>query len=128
MPTYTYFCDKCQKQFELFAYIKDYNPIPNCAHCGNKKTHRQYIIDVKTQSTSVKKSDSELKTIGDLAMRNTERMSDDQKTELYMKHNEYKYDSRDSMPLPTGMTRIKKPPKIKWPGTTGSKKRRDTKK
>lgn len=124
MPTYTYYCDNCKKQFELFFYIKDYDDNPKCCACSSKKTYRQYVADVLTQSSSVKKADSELKTIGDLAMRNSERMSEDQKTELYIKHNQYKYDKKEDMKLPSGMSRVKKPPKINWPGTTGQKKKR----
>lgn len=124
MPTYTYFCDKCTNNFELFFYIKDYNPNPKCSHCNSKKTHRLYAVDVSTQSASVKKSDSELKTIGDLAMRNTERMSEDQKAELYSKHNAYKDNSEDMKPLPQGMKRMNKPPKTQWPGTIKKKRRK----
>lgn len=128
MPTYTYFCEKCSKDFELFFYIKDYNPNPSCILCNSKKTHRLYAADVATQSTSVKKSDSELKTIGDLALRNTERMSDDEKAHLYKKHNAYKEDNAETKPLPNGMSRINKAPKIKWPGSKNSNKRRNIKK
>lgn len=128
MPTYTYFCEKCSKDFELFFYIKDYNPNPKCTRCNNKKTYRLYAADVATQSASIRKSDSELKTIGDLAMRNTERMSDDEKAHLYKKHNAYKEDDSQAKSLPSGMSRIKKNPKIKWPGTTNNiKKRRNIK-
>lgn len=124
MPTYTYFCDKCTKDFELFFYIKDYDVNPKCSHCSSKKTYRLYAVDAASQSASVKKSDSELKTIGDLAMRNTERMSEDQKAELYLKHNSYKENIEDAKPLPQGMKRIQKQAKTQWPGTSAKKKRR----
>lgn len=124
MPTYTYFCENCNKTFELFSYIKDYNPKPKCIVCKKSKTYRSYMDDVITQSASVKKADSELKTLGDLAMRNTERMSEDEKIHLYKKHNSYKENVGDSKPLPEGMKRIKRPPKIQWPGTNGQRKRR----
>jgi putative FmdB family regulatory protein len=113
MPTYTYTCEKCNKNFELFFYIKDYEENPKCEHCRHSKTHRCYISDVATQSASVRKSDSELKTIGDLANRNRDKLSDDQKIGLHQKHNEYK-ENQPEKPLPKGMSRIKKPPKIKW--------------
>lgn len=115
MPNYTYICNLCNTEFELFFYIKDYNPNPKCVKCKSDKTNRQYCVDVATQSTSVKKSDSELKTIGDLANRNSERMSDDEKQALHIKHNAYKDNKEENNPLPNGMTRIKKGPKIKWP-------------
>jgi putative FmdB family regulatory protein len=113
MPTYTYHCLGCKKDFELFFYIKDYIESPKCAECNSKETHRLYIKDVSTQSTTVKKSDGELKTLGDLANRNRDRMSDDQRNELHTKHNEYK-DNKPEKPLPKGMNRIPKQKKIKW--------------
>lgn len=123
MPTYTYICGDCKKNFELFFYIKDYNPQPQCTNCQSHNTDRSYIDDVITQSASVKKADSELKTIGDLAMRNTERMSDDEKAALYMKHNAYKEEKFESKPLPQGMSYKKKQPKPIWPGSQKRKRR-----
>lgn len=72
------------------------------------------MVDLATQSSSVKKSNSELKTIGDLANRNRDRMSDDQKAALYAKHNDYK-EHKEENRLPAGMSRIKKGPKTIWP-------------
>ena len=83
MPTYSYECSKCKIGFELFFYIKDYNPIPQCPHCKSNQTNRRYTEDVKSQSTSVRKSDTELKTVGDLANRNRDRLSEDEKINLY---------------------------------------------
>lgn len=114
MPTYSYSCQKCHKNFELFFYIKDYIEQPKCTHCKNKNTYRLYIKDISTQSASIKKSDSELKTIGDLANRNRDKMSDDHKEHLYQKHNSYKETPSDK-PLPKGMTRMKKGKKTIWP-------------
>ena len=113
MPTYSYHCDGCDENFELFFYIKDYVANPKCIKCNKKSTHRRYVDDVLTQSSSIKKSDTELKTVGDLANRNRDRMSEDQKAELYKKHNNYK-ESESETPLPKGMKRLKKQPKIKW--------------
>lgn len=127
MPNYSYHCENCDKKFELFAYIKDYNPKPNCVYCKSKNVSRLYCLDVLSQAASVKKSDSELKTIGDLARRNSDRMSDDEKISLYHKHNDYK-EQDSNKELPSGMSRIKKPPKTFWPGSTGIKKKRKPKK
>lgn len=113
MPTYSYSCDNCGSNFELFLYIRDYIECPKCINCGKKKTCRRYIDDVLSQNCSIKKSDSELKTVGDLANRNRDKMNDDQKSSLYHKHNEYKHQDIDK-PLPKGMSRIKKQKKIKW--------------
>ena len=113
MPNYTYSCDKCNKSFELFFYIKDYVEKPKCFHCGSTKTQRSYIVDVSSQTSSIKKTDSELRTIGDLANRNRDRMSNDEKIALYNKHNSYK--QQPEKPLPKGMTRMKKGTKTIWP-------------
>lgn len=127
MPNYTYNCDKCDQIFELFFYIKDYDPHAKCPQC-NKRSNRLYANDVLTQSASVKKSNSELKTIGDLALRNTERMSEDQKIALYQKHNDYKDNKEETKPLPSGMSRLKKSQKTLWPGTNNIKNKRSRKK
>ena len=113
MPTYSYKCDHCNHEFELFFYIKDYVEKPTCVACHSYETHRRYTDDVLTQNSSIKKSDSELTTIGDLANRNRDKMSTDQKQALYAKHNEYKEQTSDKA-LPSGMSRIKKPPKTIW--------------
>jgi putative FmdB family regulatory protein len=113
MPTYSYLCEKCNASFELFFYIANYIEKPKCLKCNSNKTHRNYIDDVMTQSTSVRKLDSELKTLGDLANRNRDKLSSDEKAALEHKHNEYK-DTKEDKPLPKGMTRLKKQNKIKW--------------
>lgn len=114
MPTYSYSCENCSCDFELFFYIKDYIGQPKCPKCHEKQTCRRYIDDVLTQNTSVRKSDSELKTIGDLADRNRDRMSDDEKKSLHDKHNSYK-ETKEETPLPNGMSRMKKGTKTIWP-------------
>jgi putative FmdB family regulatory protein len=116
MPVYSYRCQKCKKDFELFFYIKDYTENPECSFCGSRLTTRKYIEDAATLISSVKKADSELKTIGDLANRNRDKMSEDEKNSLYTKHNSYKYEESQKE-LPKGMTRIKpsqKRDKPKW--------------
>lgn len=110
MPEYTYECDSCETVFSICCNIKDYKSNAKCSSCGSKKTHRRYQDDLSSLNASVKKNDSELKTLGDLAKRNTERMSDDQKKELYEKHNAYKQTPSDKA-LPQGMSRLKKPSK-----------------
>ena len=114
MPTYSYSCSHCEEKFEMFLYIKDYTEHPKCPKCKSKKTNREYIQDVSTLSASVKKSDSELKTLGDLANRNRDKLSDDQKQSLFEKHNSYR-EQESQKELPKGMSRMKKPTqKIKW--------------
>lgn len=114
MPTYSYYCSRCEKDFELFFYIKDYIEKPKCCLCNtNTEVDRLYIKDISTQSASVKKADSELKTLGDLANRNRDKMSNDEKNHLHIKHNSYKEEKPDK-PLPKGMSRMSKGKKIKW--------------
>lgn len=113
MPTYSYLCNDCNCSFELFYSIKDYNEHPKCPTCKQSKTIRNYEIDMATLSSSVKKSDTELKTVGDLANRNRDKLSDDQKIHLHQKHNKYREEGPQKE-LPRGMSRIKKPNKVKW--------------
>lgn len=121
MPTYTYFCKSCNSEFELFMYIKDYTEKPKCPLCKSKTTSRNYIDDLLTLNTSVKKADSELKTLGDLANRNRDRLSDDQKQALHEKHNKYR-DDQLLNDLPKGMSRMKKQQKVQWTENNGTKK------
>jgi len=68
----------------------------------------------KNPSYATNVSDSELKTIGDLANRNRDKLTNEQKTELYNQHNAYKLD-QPATELPKGVSRIKKPSKKnKW--------------
>lgn len=113
MPFYSYLCKRCGETFEMLYSFAQYDPQPKCAICSAKSTERLCAEDAKTISTSVKKSDSELKTIGDLANRNRDRMSDDQKRDIYEKHNTYK-DNDEPAPLPSGMTRMRKTTKTQW--------------
>lgn len=113
MPTYTFSCNKCNKTFEIYATISQYSKlkIVQCEYCSSNDTERMFTEDVQTINSSVKKSDSELKTIGDLADRNRDRMTKDQMQTLYNKHNAYK---ETETPLPEGTKRLKKTKKIKW--------------
>lgn len=107
MPEYTYECEKCEYIFSVICSISDYNEHPKCDVCSSKKTHRRYVEDCSTINSSVRLGDNELKTLGDLAKRNTDRMSDDEKQAIWQKNNAYKETPSDK-PLPKGMSRIKK--------------------
>lgn len=114
MPTYSYQCSSCSSCFELICSIKDYKEHPKCPTCLSKETARRYSVDLSSLNTSIKKSDCELKTLGDLAKRNSDRMSDDHKQDLHNKHNAYK-EVQSEKELPTGMSRMKLPKKKpKW--------------
>ena len=114
MPEYTYFCNKCNNKFSIVCSIKDYSDEMNCSICKSANTHRLYIEDLSTLNMSIRLSDSEIKTLGHLANRNAEKLSDDHKNHLYKKHNQYREEQSDKK-LPDGMSRITKPnKKIKW--------------
>lgn len=90
MPNYSYICQNCDHSFEQFFHLKDYTgKTIKCVKCGKKKAVRDFMTDALTQSRSVKKSDTEI-TLGHLAHRNTEKMSEDEKRSLYYKHNSYR--------------------------------------
>lgn len=113
MPSYTYVCEKCGTKTEIFTTIQNYKEHISCA-CG-ATMGRYYQDDLVNMLGSVIKSDSELKTLGDLANRNRDRMSDDHKAHLHKKHNEYKAPAQQKE-LPKGMTRMKKSSqKFQWP-------------
>lgn len=114
MPVYSYSCNKCKKTFELFFTFSNYTENPACSLCSSSDTCRDIVADAATINGSVKKSDSELKTVGDLANRNRDKMSEDHKEFLYQKHNEYKEDTSSQKALPKGMNRVKKKKGIKW--------------
>ncbi|NDG32994.1 hypothetical protein EB118_23375, partial [bacterium] len=98
------FCATAQRPEYAYGSFKD----------GREVYYLNIEDDVATQSASVKKSDSELKTIGDLALRNTDRMSDDEKEHLKRKHNDYK-EKPTNKQLPKGMSRVNRPKiKTKW--------------
>jgi hypothetical protein len=109
MPEYTYECSKCDSVFSVICSISEYKDHPKCT-CGSKETNRCYISDCLTINSRVRLGDDEIKTLGDLAKRNTERMSDDEKRHIYKKNNAYKQTPSEKS-LPTGMSRLKKPKK-----------------
>lgn len=116
MPTYSFFCEGCKKKFELYLSLHQYDKFKKICPCCNKdkKVIRLYSEDLLSLSTSIRKNDSELKTIGDLANRNRDKMSEDHKAHLSAKHNDYK-EFTQTKELPKGMSRIQRPKhKIKW--------------
>jgi putative FmdB family regulatory protein len=113
MPEYSFVCEQCDKTFEVKCSISEYdNGNFKCAHCGSKKIYRNLMSDISNGYFAIRKHDSELKTIGDLANRNSDRFSEDKKNHLFHKHNDYRKDNEGK--LPDGMTRIKKTKKVKW--------------
>lgn len=114
MPEYSFICEDCDNRFSLYMpYTKYEQGRFCCDKCNSVAIYRDYNTDLSDMVGSVKKSDSELKTLGDLANRNRDKMSDDKKEHLHRKHNEYKL-NKPNDPLPHGWSRITKPKKTKW--------------
>lgn len=111
MPEYTYVCDACGLKTEVFFTLNDYQENIECSCAAQMR--RSYQDDLMGMTNSVIKSDSELKTIGDLANRNRDKMSDDHKQGLFKKHNAYR-ENPPEMPLPKNMKRIQKTKGTKW--------------
>lgn len=71
MPEYSFRCEKCSRDFSEFWSISSYDEKLNnltCESCGSKKVHRNY------QEDNMVVSYHEVKTIGQLAERNTKKM------------------------------------------------------
>lgn len=111
MPEYSFECNNCGNKFSIVATYKEYDSKTiKCTKCQTKDIDRDYSTDLANMFGGVVKSDSDIK-LGDLANRNRDRMSNDEKNYLYKKHNEYKGGQQE---LPTGMSRIKRGHKTKW--------------
>jgi putative FmdB family regulatory protein len=88
MPTYIFKCNDCRTKYEIYSSIAKYDTCnKDCPKCDSSDVHRVY--EDENVCGSVRKGDSEI-TVGQLADRNRERMSEDQKEDLYQKNNAYK--------------------------------------
>lgn len=115
MPEYSYSCSKCKNIFTTVCSIREYQEKINCPECFSLEyVARNYFEDLNSLNASIKKSDNELKTIGDLANRNRDKMSNDHKVHLQLEHNKYK-EEQSTKELPKGMSRLSKPNfKYRW--------------
>jgi hypothetical protein len=91
MPNYSFLCTnkKCKHSkspLEIFFTISNYQSQQECPNCHKQTLFRDYQADLP--SGAVKKGDNEI-TVGHLAHRNTDRMSEDQKEALWVKNHEY---------------------------------------
>lgn len=114
MPEYSFICEDCGTKFSIFMSYSKYDEGRfTCSKCNSVAVHRDHHTDLSDMVGSIRKSDSELKTVGDIADRNRDRMSNDEKEHLSRKHNGYKLDKADD-PLPQGWNRVRKTKKVKW--------------
>lgn len=105
MATYEYQCKDCGEEFEA---IQSWNDPPHtiCPVC--KGTLEKLI---SAPHVYVKMGLSDIKTLGHLAARNTETMSDEEKHRLTEKHKT----KRNRVELPPGMSYAEKPKDVKPP-------------
>ena len=106
MPEYTYVCDACGRKIELFFTLSAYQETIDCICSPSEKMRRSYQDDLAGLTNAVVKTDDELNTIGDLANRNRDKLSKDEKSHLNKKHNDYK-DDYSGFKLPNGMTSMR---------------------
>lgn len=85
MPAYDFICQDCEHTFELVMSMSAYC-LPSCC----PKCNKQSVARVYTEpTTNIIRGDHQI-TVGELAERNRDRYSDDQKIALHKKHNEYR--------------------------------------
>lgn len=84
MPQYTFLCPK-HKSFEIFRTFSEYQEKEKCPSCKHLCS-RNYQADQVNANIVV--GDSDLKTIGHLANRNRDSLSNQAKMDLFIKHHE----------------------------------------
>lgn len=126
MPTYTYTCLEGQKgcgyTFEIYIPIAKYDPnvFPECPNCNKKNAvKRNFQKDISTTSSHIK-----TQTLGSLAEKNTNSMSEEARLAQWRKDNAYKFENppgEPEMKLPKGAKHLRKPDDLK---PTSRKKRK----
>lgn len=81
MPSYDFECSKCNHTFDRFMSFNEYEIPTTCPECGETScVHRVY----SAPDLSVPK------TVGSLADKNRDSMSEDHRQHLKEKHNAYR--------------------------------------
>lgn len=100
MIVYSFFCKYagCKlSSFEVtYQSIKEYKSYGICPSCGYKSEERDYLADLP--ASSIVKSDDQLKTVGDLAKRNTDKFSNDKKEHIWRENNHYRFSPEQELP------------------------------
>ena len=100
MPLYTYVCPKCG-QFEKYLSFANYTEKVKC-ECG-KLSHRDVLSDADSVFAI---GDGAPRTLGALADKNRDKMSNDEIIALRKKHNPHIYGPKKELPK-EGMRRLK---------------------
>ena len=104
IPSYTFFCEECKKNFSIVCSIKDYSSNQNCPHCNNSNVYREYNID--NACINYINGLSEAKTLQEYAEKQTKKYGQEKCNEMRQKFVEYKQNKVGGIKeLPTGMTR-----------------------
>lgn len=107
MPTYTFYCQECEKDFEIYFSLKDYCGKAHCPTCSVVSEQRNLQSDLPVGSVVAR-------TLGTIAEKNTRELSKDKKDAMTAEFTAY-LDDNQKNPLPKGMKRIPKPDKApKW--------------
>lgn len=104
MPTYEYNCDGCGRNFEVRRSIKD-DPLKQCPYCSTDALQQVYHAPTII-------SNSEPRTIGGLADRNSAKMGRYEKeAKVHEAQEQKKRARREAMKqLPAGMTSARTEP------------------
>ena len=130
MPIYTYICDECRHNFEIFMSITKYPPenSPACPVCDESSNVRRDIQADVAGITNIMPA----QTLGSFAEKKTNKMSQDEKFNKWYDQNKYKFESpvdEPEMKLPKNAKRIIDPKIPISPADTkslGLKKKRGT--
>lgn len=101
MAEYSFICAKCDNTFSIFEHRTKYTGKAKCPKCKKISKQRDFSADLPLDN--IIKGDDQLKTVGDLAKRNTDRLSPDEKRHILAKRDANKIMNPN---LPKGMKRM----------------------
>jgi putative FmdB family regulatory protein len=104
MPEYSFRCDKCDRTFERFFHVKEYESElkkSKCPSCKSKKIHRDFLADNITPNYI--KGMHEATTLGELADKRCKKLG---KQTVEGMREDFKTKKRNTLEekLPEGMT------------------------
>lgn len=97
--TFECFSDEggCGHLFEQVMSVSEYTDKQTCPQCKKRKcVHRSYVHD--RVDGQVRLADSEVKTLGHLAERNTSKRSEEELARINYENNKYKFNKSENTP------------------------------